>query len=92
LRIAAHAWDMSDVPTGDAPFEEESRQPGELDAVRARADPAQGFQQHRPTSDELDDDDGYVAEEQGTHLEQQPSQADVEEAERRLLPGPDQEQ
>ena len=78
---------MSDVPTGDAPFEQRPRQPGELEDAGTRADTAQGFEQHEPTADELDDDDGYVEGEEGVHLEQQPSQADVEAAERRLLPG-----
>jgi hypothetical protein len=33
----------------------------ELEEVANAADPAQGFEIHEPTEDELDDDDGYVA-------------------------------
>jgi len=72
---------MSDAPVSDAPFEEEGRQPGEMGDTSARTDPTQGFQEHRPTPDELDVDDGYVPEERGVHLDQQPSQADVLEEE-----------
>jgi hypothetical protein len=75
---------MSDAPVSDAPFEDEGRQPGEMGDTSARADPTQNFQEHRPTPDELDDDDGYVPDERGVHLEQLPSEADVLEEEQEL--------
>lgn len=31
----------------------------ELDEAAAKADQVQGFELHKPTPDELDDDDGY---------------------------------
>ena len=43
----------------------EERQPEEqeeLEQVADKVDPAQGFQVHQPTEDELEADDGYVAD------------------------------
>jgi hypothetical protein len=41
--------------------DEEIREQEELAQVAKQTDPAQGFQIHEPTEDELDEDDGYVA-------------------------------
>src|SRR5436853_1696990 len=69
-------------PAADAGREEAEQR--ELDEVASQTDEAQGFQLHQPTADELDDDDGYVEAEHGRHLEQEPSEADVEAREREL--------
>jgi hypothetical protein len=42
-------------------LEQDDLEEEELEEVANAVDPAQGFQVHQPTEDELDDDDGYVA-------------------------------
>ena len=76
-------------PAADEPLDDEQREldelAGELDQVARQTDDVQGFQLHQPTRDELDDHDGYLPEaEHGRHLEQEPSEADVEVREREL--------
>src|SRR2546423_15170329 len=76
-------------PMTDDALDDEQREldelASELDQVARQTDDAQGFQLHQPTRDELDDDDGYLAEaEHGRHLEQEPSEADVEVREQEL--------
>jgi hypothetical protein len=76
-------------PAANDPIDDEQRErdelASELDEVARQTDDVQGFQLHQPTRDELDDDDGYLPEaEHGRHLEQEPSEADVEVRERQL--------
>ena len=44
-------------------MEERGPEEEELEEATNKADPAQGFQVHEPTDDELDADDGYVEDE-----------------------------
>jgi hypothetical protein len=52
----------------------------ELAQVANAADPAQGFQIHEPTADELDDDDGYVQDDD-EHPERHDAEGTVDEKE-----------
>lgn len=66
------------------PDREREREEEELREVTDRVDPVQGFQVEEPTPEQLQEDDGYVPGDHGTHLWQQPSEADVLEVEAEL--------